>query len=320
MDGKWGPFWLAILLVLGVPRLVFGLWSMTQMEETQSTETTQLLQSEDMSKIPVLTQNGILQMNMEEYLVGVLLMELPGDFHMEAQKAQAVVARTYALRTTQFKQKHEDSAICSDPACCQGYRAPEDYLLAGGTEERIEIARNAVKETDGLILTYDGYPIDATYFSCSGGQTEDALAVWGVDIPYLQSVPSPGEEDAARYQDSVEFTPESFQEAMGRTLPGVPRQWFGQATYTRGGGVETMLIGGKLYEGTQLRSLLGLRSTAFSVSVSGNTITIKTKGFGHRVGMSQYGAQAMAASGKLFQEILNHYYPGTVIDKVDFIG
>ena len=317
MDGKWAPFWLAIFLVIGVPRFVFGIYTITQNEETNPTESTVIL---DTGPIPILTEDGLIEVDMEEYLVGVLLAELPGGFHIEAQKAQAVVARTYALRTTQFKEKHEGSAICTSPACCQDYRDPDEYISAGGTEERIDIARNAVSDTSGLILTYDGLPIDATYFSCSGGQTEDALAVWGVDVPYLQSVDSPGEEDAPHFCDTVEFTPEGFQEALGRTLVGAPQQWFGQATYTRGGGVETMVIGGKLYEGTQLRKLLGLRSTAFSVSVSGSIITITTKGFGHRVGMSQYGAQAMAASGTLYSEILNHYYPGTVIDKVDFIS
>ena len=320
MDGKWMPFWLAIVLVVGFPRLVFGIWSLTREEHKQPTEYTAPSDVANVTTIKVLTDNGLTELDLEEYLVGVLLLEIPGDFHMEAQKAQAVVARTYALRTTQFKQKHESSAICTDPGCCQGYRDPDEYRMSGGSEERIAIARNAVAETRGQILTYEGMPIDATYFSCSGGQTEDALAVWGVEVPYLQSVSSPGEENAAHYWDAKTFSLESFQEALGQTLLGSPNQWFGKTTYTRGGGVETMIIGGKLYSGTQLRTLLGLRSTAFSVSVSKTTITITTRGFGHRVGMSQYGAQSMALSGNLYPQIITHYYPGTVIDKVDFIG
>lgn len=319
MNGNWMPFCLAVILVIGFPRLAFGIWSLSQKEESRPTEYTGESDAESIKTIQVLTEDGLKDLGLEEYLVGVLLLEIPGDFHMEAQKAQAVVARTYALRTTQFKEKHENSAICTDPGCCQGYRNPEEYLLAGGSEERVTLARKAVDETKGWILTYDGMPIDATYFSCSGGKTEDALAVWGVDIPYLQSVSSPG-EDAVHNDDTVEFTLESFQEALGQNLWGAPNRWFGQATYTRGGGVESMIIGGKLYSGTTLRTLLGLRSTAFSVSVSGDAILITTKGFGHRVGMSQYGAQAMALSGDRYTEILAHYYPGTKIDKVDFIG
>ena len=130
----------------------------------------------------------------------------------------------------------------------------------------------------------------------------------------------PGEEDAAHYWDCVEFSSESFQEALGRELSGTPDRWFGKTTYTRGGGVECMVIGGKLYTGTELRTALSLRSTAFSVSLAGDSITITTKGFGHRVGMSQYGAQAMALQGKGYREILLHYYPGTVIDKEPFFG
>ena len=116
------------------------------------------------------------------------------------------------------------------------------------------------------------------------------------------------------------MTPEEFQNALGTSLSGAPNSWFGKTDYTKGGGVAYMWIGGKKYEGTKLRSLLGLRSTAFSVTVSNNEIVITTRGFGHRVGMSQYGAQAMAQSGKEYREILAHYYPGTVIDKEPFIS
>ena len=320
MNGKWMSFWLAILLVIGFPRLVFGIWSLSDEEKCQPTEYTETPGAADITMIRVLTEEGLKEMDLDEYLVGVLLLEIPGDFHTEAQKAQAVVARTYALRTTQFKQKHEKNAICTDPGCCQGYRDPDAYLSAGGNEQRVILARNAVAETVGQVLTYEGVLIDATYFSCSGGQTEDAQAVWGVNVPYLQSVSSPGEENASHYWDTKEFTSDSFQKALGRILLGAPEQWFGEITYTRGGGVETMVIGGKSYAGTDLRALLGLRSTAFTVSVSKGNIVITTKGFGHRVGMSQYGAQSMALSGNTYPEILAHYYPGTVIDKVDFIG
>lgn len=321
MDGKWMPFWLAIVLVIGFPRLVYGLYELTVLEEEDApTGYTETSDSSDVPKIHVLTDTGLREMQLDEYLVGVLLCEIPEEFHMEAQKSQAVVARTYAMRTTQFKEKHDNKAICTDPGCCQGYCDPVDYLSGGGSKDRITRAKFAVTETRGQVLTYKGTLIDATYFSCSGGKTEDALAVWGVEIPYLQSVASPGEEDATYYWDIVQFTLEEFQEVLGQKLSGPPNRWFGQTTYTRGGGVESMLIGGKLYTGTNLRSILGLRSTAFSMSASNGVVTITTRGFGHRVGMSQYGAQAMALSGKTYEEILTHYYPGAVIDKEDFIG
>ena len=117
------------------------------------------------------------------------------------------------------------------------------------------------------MLTYDGALIEATYFSCSGGSTEDAVAVWGQDVPYLQAVESPGEEDAPRFTDSVSFSPSEFAGKLGLVDDGNPAGWFGAAEYTEGGGVDTLIIRGKIFTGTQLRSKLGLRSTAFSVSV-----------------------------------------------------
>lgn len=320
MNGKWMPLCFAVLLVFGFPRLVYGVLSIVREEnDVAYTTCTQTTQESASTKIAVLTGDTVEKMELDEYLVGVLLCEIPGDFHIEAQKAQAVVARTYALQTVRFKGKHIENAICTDPGCCQGYRVPTDYLSSGGTQERIALAKYAVQQTKGQVLTYLGTLIDATYFSCSGGQTEDALAVWGADIPYLQSVPSPGEENAAYYQNSIDFSAEGFQEALGRKLYGAPNGWFGKITYTRGGGVESIIIGGVTYAGTEIRSILGLRSTAFEIRTSGSTITITTKGYGHRVGMSQYGAQAMAQAGKSYSMILAHYYPGTEIDKEDLI-
>lgn len=319
MKGKCRAFLLAIALVVGFPRLVLGIWTLLNSSNEVSQEPTTLSKG-NVVTVNVLTDNGIKTMELEEYLVGVLLREIPGDFHIEAQKAQAVVARTYTLRTTLFKEKHPSNAICTDPGCCQGFRDPAEYLLSGGNRERVLLASQAVSQTSGQVLMYQDMPIDATYFSCSGGQTEDALAVWGVDVPYLQSVASPGEETAEHYWDSVQFTLGEFQNGLGQKLGGSPNNWFGAITYTRGGGVESIVIGGRTYAGMELRELLGLRSTAFSVSVANDIITVTTRGFGHRVGMSQYGAQAMALNEKNYEEILMHYYPGTVIDKEGIMG
>ena len=249
------------------------------------------------------------QMTLREYLVGVVLAEMPADFDPEALKAQAVVARTYTRKRMEGS-KHGEAAVCMDPGCCQGWQSGEDYLEAGGRERSLNKVRSAVADTDGLVLRWEGRLIDATYFSCSGGTTEDAVAVWGQDVPYLRSVESPGEEEAPRFTDSVSFTSSEFAGKLGLSADSDPADWFGTVTYTDGGGVETMVIRGKTFTGTQLRSKLGLRSTAFEVAVSGKTITVTTRGFGHRVGMSQYGAQAMAQSGSTYDEILAHYYSG----------
>lgn len=255
-------------------------------------------------------------MEMDHYLVGVVLAEMPAYFEEEALKAQAVVARTYTQKAYATGGKHGDGSICTDATCCQAYLPETEYLLQGGTQESIDKVRSAVRDTSGYVLTYGGELIEATYFSCSGGKTEDAVAVWGSDFPYLRSVSSPGEEEAAYYTDTVTFSKEQLETALGVSLGGDSNSWFTAMTYTAGGGVNSAVVGGKSFGGTQLRSLLRLRSTAFSVTPGEGSVTLTTRGFGHRVGMSQYGADAMAADGCLYGEILAHYYPGTSLEKV----
>ena len=241
---------------------------------------------------------------------------MPASFPDEALKAQAVVARTYTSRRMRTN-RHDGAAVCMDPGCCQGYTAEADYLASGGSAENVDRLRAAVAETAGQVLTYEGALIDATYFSCSGGQTEDAVAVWGQDVPYLQSVESPGEEDAPRYSETVTFTPAQFRALTGCGGGDDPNAWFGPVTHTDGGGVDTMEICDAEYSGTELRGLLGLRSTAFTLEVVDGNIVITTLGFGHRVGMSQYGARAMALNGADYTEILSHYYTGTELEQME---
>ena len=253
------------------------------------------------------------EIELEQYLVGVVLGEMPAYFEEEALKAQTVVARTYTLKAHITGGKHGDSSICGNSQCCQAYLSVMDYLERGGTGESVEKVRSAVAATAGKVLTYEGGLIEATYFSCSGGITEDAQAVWGTEYPYLKSVPSPGEEDASVFTDTVSFSADQFQKQLGMNLMGNPELWFGEMTYTAGNGVATMDIGGKKYTGTQLRSLLGLRSTIFEVEVTADSILFHTKGFGHRVGMSQHGADAMAVNGSTYDQILAYYYQGTTL-------
>lgn len=312
-------FWIDILFVafmlFGMPWVIFGLLSRPQEQLPEATS--QVTYATEPGEVNVWMEDHAVSMPLSEYLTGVLLREVPASFHMEAKKAQAVVARTYTLRTVASKDKHPEQSICTDSTCCQAYRSPQDYIAAGGSQQAVNEARRAVSETGGMVVTYHGELIDATYFSCSGGQTEDAVAVWGNDVPYLQSVESPGEEDATYYTDETSFSASQFQQALGVKLTGKPEAWIEEITYTRGGGVETALIGGKEYSGTALRSALGLRSTAFTVEVEDQTLTFVTKGFGHRVGMSQYGADAMAETGSTWQDILHHYYADIEIIKQD---
>ncbi len=261
----------------------------------------------------VLTDGGVEEMSLEDYLIGTLLAEMPASFPEEALKAQAIASRTFALRKAETG-KHVGADVCTSYACCQGWSAD-------GTAEEIERITQAVRATDGLVVTYDGKLIDATFFCCTGGKTESALAVWGSDIPYLQSVVSPGEEDAPRYEDTVIFSAEEFAEKLAAVCPevnlsGSPANWIGAVERTEGGGIGTVFIGGAAIKGTTLRSALGVRSTDMDFVVTDDAITVTTHGFGHRVGFSQYGAKAMAEDGSDFEAILAHYYPGTEIKKL----
>lgn len=316
------PFWKDVLFscVMGliIPWMILSVGVAMFDSQPPSEEPTvaQIHQEKPETLIPVLTAEGVVEMELDSYLTGVVLAEMPASFEPEAHKAQAVVARTYTMRAHQGKAKHEGASVCTDSACCQGYVSEQDYLERGGTAESVEKIRAAVTATSGYVLTYEGELIEATYFSCSGGMTEDAVAVWGTDVPYLQSVSSPGEENATHYTDTAAFTADEFRAALGKDFAGTPKEWDIKMTYTAGGGVDTMEICGKEYEGTELRKLLGLRSTAFSIEAHEDTVIITTRGFGHRVGMSQYGADAMAASGSEYPEILAHYYQGTVLERL----
>lgn len=328
MERNWkqilGAFCLGVLMPVFMLRLagwtspVRGAPQDTTAPSAQTQPTTQYVPQA--RYLPVLTGDTVLTMELDTYLVGVVLGEMPAYFEEEALKAQAVVARTYALRHHENRTKHPGGAVCTDPGCCQAYVSETVYVERGGEPADVEKIRRAVYATSGWVLTYEGKLIDATYFSCSGGRTEDALAVWGEEIPYLQSVASPGEDDAENYSKTVYFERDVFQTLLGRNMTGMPEDWLGAVTYTKGGGVATMVIGGMSYTGTQLRSLLGLNSTAFAMKAEGDTVAVTTSGKGHRVGMSQHGADAMAATGSTWQEILTHYYQGTRIDKIDSLG
>lgn len=333
MDKAWKQVLVSVIIGLLLPRVALsvGLLMMqdsppvdTQPGQSQQ-ETTRPTQETAWSDnvpvyIPVLTgEADVAVMELESYVLGVVLAEMPASFETDALKAQAVVARTYALRRIDLGDRHPKGAICTDPGCCQAYISVDDYLLRRGTQQDVLKIQQAVWDTSGLVLTYAGQIAEATYFSCSGGRTEDDLEVWGADYPYLQAVDSPGEESAAPYQTSVFFSKTDFAATLGGNLWGNPQDWLGKTTYTQGGGVKTMSIGGKTYSGTELRKLLGLNSTRFTMRATQEGVTVETQGKGHRVGMSQYGADAMAATGKDYLQILAYYYPGTGIDKLSSI-
>lgn len=318
---KWQEIGYAVFMGMVVPWLVVSAAVIRMESRAPEAEETELpsgtVTGEASAPLTALVRRedgSVEKWDMDKYLTGVVLGEMPAYFEPEALKAQAVAARTYAAKARMTGGKHGDGSVCMDSQCCQAYQDPGTYVSSGGSPEDVAKIRQAVEDTSGYVLTYGGELIEAVYFSCSGGSTEDAAAVWGTEVPYLQATDSPGEENAAHNADSVTFTADQFQQALGKTLAGTPENWFGGVTYTDGGGVAEMEIGGENYTGVRLRQLLGLRSTAFTVTAEGGSVRIDTRGYGHRVGMSQYGADAMAASGSTFREILSHYYSGTTLE------
>ena len=284
---------------------------------TETAASTEAAPSEDelppfdaATEITLRTADGTVSLPLDEYLTGVLLAEMPADFPAAALQAQAIAARTFTLQKINM-HKHPDADICADSACCQGWLDPAGVDCAA--------LREAVQTTDGLVVTYDGALIDATFFSCDGGRTESALAVWGSDVAYLQAVDSPESEDSDRYAEEKRFSEQELLDLLRTAYPDLTpgdAPWFRDLCYTDGGGLDSATIGGVMFRGTELRKLLGLRSTDMEITQSAGYITISTQGFGHRVGLSQYGAKAMAEEGADFAEILTHYYQGTTLRRL----
>lgn len=276
----------------------------------------------DEAVIELLCGEETIKVSVKEYLTSVVLCEMPASFEPEALKAQAVAARTFLWKQA-AGEKHETADLCADSACCQAWRSEEELrkTFGDGFDAAWQKAASAVQQTQDEVICYDGALIDATYFSCSGGSTEAAVAVWGTDVPYLQSVASPGEEDALRYESEAEVSLEEFRKVIETVnekadLTKPSEQWLGDVTRTAGGGVDEMTIGGQKFKGTELRSLFDLRSTCFTAEVEGDRVVFHVRGFGHRVGMSQYGAQHLAQSGFSYRVILQYYYQNTRIKKL----
>lgn len=279
--------------------------------------------AESQAMVRVLEDGAVSELDEADYLTRVILSEMLPGFGLEAMKAQAVAARTFALRQ-RAAGKHPEADVCTQSSCCQACCSVEDLRERLGDQFRDAwaLAYSAVQQTEGEVLTFGGKLIDATYFSCSGGSTEDAAAVWGTDVPYLRAVESPGEQDAAVFASSVCVSAEAFRQTIctvdsAADFSAGPADWIGQAEQTPGGGVAWIRIGGTEMTGVQLRRLFHLNSTKFTLAWDGTQFVFDVRGYGHRVGMSQYGAQAMAELGFDYRAILLYYYRGVTIIRAD---
>ena len=269
--------------------------------------------------ITVLTDGGAVTMDMQEYLVGVVAAEMPASFQEEALKAQAVAARTYAMYCA-LGQKHGEAQVCTDYTCCQAWQSEEALRQkwGGDYDACSQKIRAAVEATAGQYLSYEGQPVFAAFHSSSAGATEDCGQVWNPS-PYLVSVSSPETaEDVPNFVSTVDCTPLDFRDTLLYAHPeadftGEESGWIGEVRLDGSGRVASAVLGGVSMKGTELRQLFGLRSTAFCLEYTGESFRFTVTGYGHGVGMSQYGANVMAREGGTYTGILAHYYPGTVL-------
>lgn len=275
------------------------------------------------------TETGAVEeVSLEDYLWGVVAAEMPAAFQVEALKAQAVAARTYTVGK-QMKQtsKHPDAQLCDDSSCCQAY-IDRDKAAANWGDKDQEYAQKiqtAVAGTDGLGVTYEGELIQAVFFSSAAGKTVDAVAVWGNAVDYLVGVDSPEGAEVPNYHSQMTLSQEEVKAKIlaaypGADLAGGVDSWLRDPTYTASGSVATLTVGGVELSGGQVRGLFGLRSASFSYAWAAGQLTFQVTGYGHGVGMSQYGANAMAKEGKGFQEILTWYYSGTEVSALEGVS
>jgi len=266
------------------------------------------------TKADVLTE-----MPLETYVACAVAAEMPASYEPEALKAQAVAARTRAIAGHCVRYPHAN--VCTDSQCCQAYNSEEAQREKWGEsyEKFRKKISEAVSATAGEIMTYDSEPILVLYHAVSGGMTEDVELVFSRALPYLRGVDSPGEEEASRYESRQTFDRKSFTDRINaayRNAGLTPDSLEEQVEIVErsvSGRVLRARLGGAYADGRSLRSTLGLFSANFSFAFTAESVVIDQRGYGHGVGMSQAGAQAMAKSGADYMEILLHYYTGVEV-------
>lgn len=252
----------------------------------------------------------VVSLELEDYVIGVVGAEMPALFNSEALKAQSVIARTYALKANSMGR------VLSDNESTQSYKDNGELsnLWGGNYDSYYNKVRDAVNSTKGVYLTYNGNYIEAVYHSTSNGRTEDSSNVWGNYFPYLVSVESSFDNTNPSFSISKSFSYSELSSKLGININASSE--FNILGYTSGGRVSSVSIDGVEFSGISFRSKLGLRSADFDIDKSTDGIIVTTRGYGHGVGMSQYGANGMAKAGYSYRDILLHYYPGVSIEQL----
>jgi len=265
----------------------------------------------------------------EDYIRGVVAAEMPASYSIEALKAQAVAARTYAYNKIKVSKTsespHQGADTCTDSAHCQAWISKDEAFSKWDKSQRSiywDKITWAVKSTAGELIFYNDQIANPLFHANSGGRTENAENVWeGKPIPYLIGVESQGEEKSSNFQSQKEFTIKQLIEKMSKEyrdfeLDGNEIEKNVKVlNRTENDRVNSMIVGNKILKGTEVRKLLELKSTYFFIKISKDKIVFKVKGYGHGVGMSQCGANYLAQQGKTYRNILKHYYTGIEIKK-----
>lgn len=301
------------ILFIAVPSFfIFNL----EKKETNDIESIPVFEEKQIKNISIrvnqVSKNKIIEIDLEDYIRGVLAGEMPVSFKIEALKAQAVAARTYALKRIN-KSKSYDVV---DTVMNQVYIDDETLKIKWGSmyDNYMNKIRTAVKETKGEYVDYKGNYADTLFFSTSVGNTENSEEIFGNKVEYLQSVSSEWDAEVSPvFEEKNIFSRNTFCTKLG--LIDCSKIYVNIINETSTGRVKTISINNKNFTGEQVAYKLGIRSNCFSIYIENNNVVVVTKGFGHGVGMSQYGAEGMASNGYTYKEILEHYYQGTKIKK-----
>ena len=277
------------------------------------------------SKVNLLhSENGkIEELELDQYLYGVVASEMPASFEIEALKAQAVVARTYTIYQMKKESKHQNANMCDNAGCCQAWISKENRFARWEENKREEYwgkIVNAVNQTKGKIILYNQEPINALFHSNSGGKTELAINVWGGDFPYFQTVETSGEDIYSSYKSEVEISKDDLIKIMLENYQDFKidfsdKECIKILEFTEGERVEKIKIGNIQISGIEAREKLGLKSAMFKFEILENSIKFKVVGNGHGVGLSQCGSDSLAKTGMKYDEIIKYYYKDVEISE-----
>ncbi len=303
------------LLFILIPFIAITLLFKESKDEGLIIEPDNIIVDEVLVRVKREKNNIIEEIKLEDYIVGVVAGEMPVSFHMEALKAQAVAARSYVLKRKQYNKEKNYDVV--DSFISQVYLDIDHLKKSWGKnyENNISKIKTAVLSTKGEYIDYKGTIADTLYFSTSNGYTENSEKVFGFEVPYLRSVESAWDEETSPvFNDLKNYRLADFYNRLDLPFTSIINVNILKISST--GRILELEINNKKLTGTELRSILNLRSADFEIIQQGEEVMIKTTGFGHGVGMSQYGALGMAEQGHSYKEILEYYYKGTTVGKL----